>query len=117
MDREKDFYDILGIEKDSSEEEIKKAYYRLAKKFHPDLNKTDPKAKEKFIELQEAYEMLVDPAKRKIYDQVGYNPNNVDLSDIFHKYSFMRANDFFHEFYQTRARAAQNNPPPDGLYI
>ncbi|GAH21653.1 unnamed protein product [marine sediment metagenome] len=58
MAKNKDYYNILEIKKDASEEEIKLAYRRLAKKFHPDLNKTDPKAKEKFIELHEAYDLI-----------------------------------------------------------
>ena len=68
MEKEKDFYEILGINKDASETEIKLAYRRLAKKYHPDLNKTDPYAKEKFIEVKNAYDTLIDPVKRRIYD-------------------------------------------------
>ncbi|GAH27734.1 unnamed protein product [marine sediment metagenome] len=78
MAKNKDYYKILEIEKDASEEEIKLAYRRLAKKFHPDLNKVDPEAKEKFIELHEAYDTLINPVRRKIYDQAGYNPRNID---------------------------------------
>jgi len=55
MAKNKDYYKILEIEKNASEEEIKLAYRRLAKKYHPDLNKSDPQAKEKFIELHEAF--------------------------------------------------------------
>ncbi len=66
----KDYYKILGITSGSNEDEIKKAYRRMALKFHPDKNK-DPNAEEKFKEIAEAYEVLSDPKKRVIYDQYG----------------------------------------------
>ena len=66
----KDYYRTLGVSKSASDDEIKKAYRKLALKFHPDKNK-DPGAEEKFKELAEAYEVLSDKRKREIYDQVG----------------------------------------------
>jgi DnaJ-class molecular chaperone len=117
MPENKDYYKILNIEKDASEKEIKLAYRKLAKKFHPDLNKKDPKAKEKFIKLKEAYDTLKDPIKRKIYDQAGHNPRNIDLSEIFEKYSIWQIRDLFREFYNRRSQAAYNDSPPDTLYI
>lgn len=66
----KDYYKILGIQSGANEEEIKKAYRRMALKFHPDKNK-DPNAEEKFKEVAEAYEVLSDPKKKAIYDQYG----------------------------------------------
>ncbi|XP_007559310.1 PREDICTED: dnaJ homolog subfamily B member 5 [Poecilia mexicana] len=66
----KDYYKTLGIPKGSNEDEIKKAYRRMALRFHPDKN-TDPNAEEKFKEIAEAYEVLSDPKKRAIYDQLG----------------------------------------------
>lgn len=66
----KDYYKILGIQPGANEEEIKKAYRRMALKFHPDKNK-DPNAEEKFKEIAEAYEVLSDPKKKTVYDQYG----------------------------------------------
>ncbi|MFX1307910.1 MAG: DnaJ domain-containing protein, partial [Promethearchaeota archaeon] len=65
--KKRDYYEVLGVSKDASLNDIKLAYRRLARKLHPDLNKTDPQAKEKFIELQEAYEVLSDEQKRQNY--------------------------------------------------
>ena len=69
----RDYYDTLGVDKGASKEEVKRAYRRLAKKYHPDLNKGDPKeAEEKFKEVSEAYEVLSDPQKRVNYDKFGH---------------------------------------------
>lgn len=67
----KDYYKILGVTKNSSGKDVKKAYYQLAKKYHPDTNKDDPNASKKFQEVSEAYEILSDDQKRKEYDTFG----------------------------------------------
>lgn len=68
-----DYYKILGISKDATQEDIKKAYRKLARKYHPDLNKNNPNAQEKFQEINEANEVLSNPEKRKRYDEYGEN--------------------------------------------
>jgi len=69
----KDYYKVLGVEKTASQADIKKAYRALAKKYHPDKNKSDKGAEEKFKDISEAYEVLGDEEKRKQYDQLGSN--------------------------------------------
>lgn len=68
----KDYYEVLGVNRDASEEEIKKAFKKLAMKFHPDRNPDNPKAEESFKEAKEAYEVLSDDQKRAAYDQYGH---------------------------------------------
>lgn len=69
----KDYYEVLEVDKNASEEEIKRAYRRLAKKYHPDLNQGDKEAEAKFKEINEAYEVLSDKEKRAKYDQFGHS--------------------------------------------
>ena len=69
----RDYYDILGISKDATEDEIKSAYRNLAKKYHPDLNPGDEEAENNFKEAAEAYEILSDPSKRRRYDLLGHD--------------------------------------------
>jgi curved DNA-binding protein len=96
---EKDYYKILGIEKNSSPADIKKAYRKLAMKYHPDHTKGDKKAEEKFKTISEAYAVLSDPEKRKQYDTYGSADfqqrftqedifRNFDLSDILKEFGF-----------------------------
>jgi molecular chaperone DnaJ len=76
----KDYYEILGVKKSASAEEIRKAFRKLARKYHPDVNPGDKSAEEKFKTLSEANDVLSDPKKRKIYDQVGFYSDNIDAA-------------------------------------
>lgn len=101
MATKRDYYEVLGVDKNASSDEIKSAFRKKAKEFHPDLNKDDPSAADKFKEAQEAYSVLSDDNKRKMYDQYGhagvnnsagagyggfsggFNASDFDLGDIF----------------------------------
>ncbi|MGH9616877.1 MAG: DnaJ C-terminal domain-containing protein [Acidobacteriaceae bacterium] len=74
----KDYYGILGVKKSASADDIRKAFRKLARKYHPDVNPGDKKAEEKFKEMSEANDILSDPKKRKIYDQLGFYSDNID---------------------------------------
>lgn len=71
-DTKRDYYEVLGVDKNATEAEIKSAFRKKAKEFHPDLNKDNPDAEEKFKEAQEAYSVLSDESKKKMYDQYGH---------------------------------------------
>ncbi len=79
----KDYYNILGVKKDAKADEIKKAYRRLARKHHPDVNPNDKVAEDKFKEVQEAYDVLSDDKKRKVFDRFGYYADNLDPDSPF----------------------------------
>ena len=72
MAEKRDYYEVLGVDKNASETEIKRAYRKVAKKYHPDMNPGDKEAEEKFKEAAEAYEVLSDPEKKSKYDQFGH---------------------------------------------
>ncbi len=105
----KDYYGTLGVKKDASAEEIKKAYRKLALKYHPDKNPDDKKAEEKFKEITEAYAVLSDAEKRKQYDQFGESGfhqrysqedifRNFDVGDIFREFGIGNEDIFGHLF-------------------
>src|SRR5712692_3197818 len=91
-----DYYKTLGVKRSASAEDIRKAYRRLARKYHPDLNPGDKASEERFKQVQEAYDILSDPTKREMYDQVGFDSET--------------------GFYPGGAgRASAGGPPPGGF--
>ncbi|KAF5199030.1 Chaperone protein dnaj [Thalictrum thalictroides] len=78
----RDYYEVLGVSEESNSDQIKQAYYGLAKKFHPDVNKDDADADTKFQEIQKAHEILIDEEKRSIYDQVGHDAFEEGLTPL-----------------------------------
>ena len=85
--KKRDYYEVLGIGRNASDEEVKRAYRKLAVKFHPDKNPDDPHAEEKFKELGEAYDVLMDPEKRAAYDRFGhaaFAPGGIGFGGGFH---------------------------------
>lgn len=98
MADKRDYYEVLGVDKNADKKTIKKAYRKLAMKYHPDVNKDDPDAEEKFKELSEAYGVLSDDDKRQRYDQFGHAGmegfsqedifNNINFEDIFRGFNF-----------------------------
>ncbi len=83
MAKKKEYYKTLGIKKDATAAEVKKAYRRLARKYHPDVNPGDKSSEEKFKEVQEAYDILSDEKKRKVFDKFGYYADNLDVNSPF----------------------------------
>ncbi len=99
-----DYYDVLGVDRNASEAEIKRAYRRLAMKYHPDKNPDNKSAEEKFKEASEAYEVLSDPDKRRRYDQFGFagvqqdfGPGGFQWTDFTHAGDF---SDIFEDFFR-----------------
>src|SRR5450755_3489284 len=76
--QQKDYYGALGVKKNATADEIRKAFRKLARKYHPDVNPNDKKSEEKFKEISEANDVLSDEKKRKIYDQLGFYSDSID---------------------------------------
>ena len=128
----RDYYEVLGIGREAPNEEVKKAYRRLARQYHPDVTKEDRKAaEEKFKEISEAYEVLVDDDKRRLYDAYGHAgvsgqfsggdfdwsdfTHFADIRDIFGDLGFGFGNSIFDMFFGgMRGGEAQGNRPRKG---
>ena len=123
-EQKRDYYEVLGVDKNADEETIKKAYRKLAKKYHPDMNPGDKNAEAKFKEASEAYAVLSDPKKRQQYDQFGhaafdggaggggFDFNNMDFGDIFGGFG-----DIFGDFFGTGSRSSASNGPMPGANV
>lgn len=121
----RDYYEVLGVDKNASEADIKSAFRKLAKKYHPDVSKEE-NAAEKFKEAQEAYAILSDPQKRKQYDQFGhsaFNNNGSGGFSGFEGFDFGNVSDIFDDLFEGmgfstgRGRARNANSPKKGADV
>ncbi len=110
MSSKRDYYEVLGVSRTASAEEVKKAYRRLARQYHPDINKS-PGAEERFKEINEAYEILSDEEKRRAYDRFGHAGVNGNMSG-WGDFGFGSISDIFEEFFGfgTPGRARRRGP-------
>ena len=104
MAEKRDYYEVLGVAKDATADQIKSAYRKLAMKYHPDRNPDNPEAKEKFTEVSEAYEVLSNPEKRQRYDQFGhqgvdFGPGGFDFGRDFSHFQDVDLNDILNSFF------------------
>lgn len=112
MEKKKDYYEILGVDRNATEEDIKRAYRNLAKKYHPDLNPGDPEAEAKFKEINEAYNVLINPETRAQYDRYGHEG---PTGQGFGNFDFGGIDDIFDMFFGdigfgTSSRRRRNAP-------
>ncbi len=122
MSPKRDYYEVLGVSRDASEEEIKRAFRKLALKYHPDRNEGDKEAEEKFKEVAEAYDVLGDPEKRKRYDQFGHagaaasdfqGTHFTNVEDVFARFGDIFG-DAFGDFFGMGRRSTRRRGPRPG---
>ncbi len=107
-----DYYEILGVGRNATQKEIRSAYRKLARKYHPDMNRDDKDATEKFKRVQEAYEVLSDPKKRERYDSLGRNWDSDHAEDIFRSWFSQQKGE---PFSQGRTYAFRSQGDADGF--
>ena len=110
----RDYYEILGVGRDAGDDEIKRAFRKLAKQHHPDANPDNKHAAEKFKEIGEAYQVLSDPEKRQLYDRYGHNPPQGGFGDFT---GFGGFADIFEEFFGMGTRSAARRGPQPGAHL
>src|SRR5579863_2855711 len=109
MAAKRDYYDVLGLQKNASEDDIKKSFRRLARQYHPDVNK-DKEAEGRFKEMAEAYEVLSDPQKRQAYDRFGHagvGNGGAGGTNPFEGFGFGNFQDIFEQFFGASAGTAR----------
>ncbi len=115
MPAKQDYYELLGVSRDAKEDEIRKNYRKLARKYHPDLNPGDKAAEERFKKVQEAYDILNDAKKRQVYDQHGFYSDNIPQGGPGGGSPYSRGPGFggfdFSEFINQQQRGAHTNGP------
>jgi molecular chaperone DnaJ len=110
----RDYYEVLGVSRDASDDDIKKAFRRLAKQYHPDANPDDPNSAEKFKEAGEAYQVLSDSEKRQLYNRYGHNPPQGGFGDFT---GFNGFSDIFEELFGFGSRSAARRGPQPGAHL
>ena len=115
MAEKRDYYEVLGVDRNASADELKKAYRNLARKLHPDVNQVDPHAEEQFKELGEAYDALSDPQKRAAYDRFGHAGMQGRMGAGGGGYGDFGVNDLFESFFGGGRQGGRPDPTGDDL--
>ncbi len=113
MPTKRDYYEVLGVSRSASDDDIKRAFRKLAKQYHPDTNSGDKSAGEKFKEANEAYSVLSDPDKRQMYDRFGHNAPQGGFGDV----GGFGVSDIFEEFFGFGTRASTRRGPQPGAHL
>src|SRR5436189_2300774 len=113
----RDYYEVLGVARGATDDEIRKAYRKLARQFHPDVNKA-AEAEAQFKEINEAYEVLIDTSKRSAYDRFGHAAvSGAGGGPGYNPFGGVSINDIFETFVTGAARAARQAPPSRGSHL